>query len=133
VRGATSNGRPYRDSYAVVGAKPPFSAAGGRNWSEMTSDRDGRLVAAGVVLCRYENQARPRFRRTLQGCLAKGLQNADDGCIGCADAKPNGRDHGDAENKKHEERIHGQPPLGQCKVRCHCCFRIPQLFPTSAG
>src|SRR5258708_25977433 len=90
----------------------------------------GRLVAAGVVLRGDQYEARTLGSRLSLRRLAKSLQNSDDGSISGTDAEAHGRNHGNAENEKHEERIHGQPPLSKCRIRCHGhCFRIPQLFP----
>jgi len=84
-----------------------------QNRSRFSLSKCGELVAAGVVLRGDQYKARMLRSRLCLRPLAKGLQNSDNGCISGTDAEAHGRDHGDAENKKHEERIHNQPPLNK--------------------
>jgi hypothetical protein len=73
----------------------------------------GSLVAAGVVLRGDEDQPRPGFHRPqlrLRGAAA-GLQNAEHSRIGREDANSNGERYREAENQRHEERNHNQPPF----------------------
>jgi hypothetical protein len=71
------------------------------------------LVAAGVVLCRHENQTRTSFRGTtlLHRGSAAGLQDTDDRSIRGDNANSDGEYYCKSENQRHEERNHGRPPL----------------------
>jgi hypothetical protein len=66
-----------------------------------------------MVLRGDQYEARTLGSRLSLRRLAKSLQNSDHGSISGSDAEAYGRDHGDAENQKHEERIHNQPPLNK--------------------
>jgi hypothetical protein len=71
--------------------------------------REG-LVSAGVILRGHENQARFCFcGQTLRRTTAS-FQNANDGCISRDHTNSDRSNYGDAENQRHEERNHGQPP-----------------------
>jgi hypothetical protein len=71
------------------------------------------LVAAGVVLCRHENQTRASFRGTtlLHRGSAAGLQDTDDRSVRGDNANSDGEYYCKSENQRHEERNHGRPPL----------------------
>jgi hypothetical protein len=72
------------------------------------------LVATGVIVRRHENQPRASFGEAgLRGTPA-GLQDADNHGIGRENTDPNGECYRNAENERHEERNHGQPPLLEC-------------------
>jgi len=81
-------------------------------WQDSWRDRQV-LVAAGVVLRRHENQAGSRFDRPqlLLGCPAASLQDSDDSRISREHANSNGERNRKAENQRHEERNHNQPPF----------------------
>jgi len=68
-----------------------------------------------VVLRGNKNQAWASFRGLLLWSqvrsAAKGMQDADDSRISGNDANADGYDYSKAENQRHEERNHGQPPL----------------------
>ena len=79
---------------------PPFGAR---------LEREGCLsVAAGRVLCGYQNKPRPGHFR-----LARPIEdrkNPDDRGIGGKDAKADGGEHCEAENEWHKKRSHGLIP-----------------------
>ena len=49
---------------------------------------------------------------------AAGLQDAEDDYVSGEDADADRGNHGDAENQRHEERNHNQPPLSVAVIRC---------------
>jgi hypothetical protein len=69
------------------------------------------LIAAGVVLCRYKNQPGFRGREPWQRGLTKRIQDANDNAISGSDTNSNRSHNRNAENERHEERNHNQPPL----------------------
>jgi hypothetical protein len=77
-----------------------------------------KLVAAGVVLRRHENQPRARRCLPLLRCAAKGLEDADDRKVGRDDTDSDGYDDGHTENERHEERDQDQPPCQKFEIRC---------------
>jgi hypothetical protein len=73
-----------------------------------------KLIAAGVILGRHQNQPRTRFRRPHLRRRAARLQNADYRRISREYANPDGEDYREAENQRHEERNHDQSTLLNC-------------------
>ena len=71
----------------------------------------GLSVAAGVILRGYQNQSRARLSRSQLRRAATSLQDAENGYVSGEDADADRGNHGDAENQRHEERNHDQPPL----------------------
>src|ERR1700726_2213946 len=71
------------------------------------------LVAASVVLRSNENQPRTRFRGSLLQLRSPpaGLQNAEDRQVSRQYADADRSGYGKAQNQRHEERNHSQPPL----------------------
>lgn len=78
--------------------------------------RTGRLVAAGVVLRGHQDEA--WAGRLRLAAMAECAQDSDDGDISGKDSKSNGGDHGKGENKRHEQRNHGNQPLTRAVIRC---------------
>jgi hypothetical protein len=74
------------------------------------------LIAAGMILRRHENQSGFYFRRPLR-CTAASLQDADNRGVRRNDADSNRGDYRNAENQRHEERNHGQPPCPKVKKK----------------
>ena len=69
------------------------------------------LIAAGVVLRRNKHKSRASLGRTQLRRAAACLQDAEDYYVSGEDADADRGNHGDAENQRHEERNHNQPPL----------------------
>ena len=65
------------------------------------------LVAAGVVLGWYQHQASAGFSRLGLGWMAERAQDPKYCNVGGEDAEADGGDHGEAEDKGHQERNHG--------------------------
>lgn len=59
------------------------------------------LVAAGVVLCRNQHQARAAWFGWLLRTAAEGVQNYDDGRVRGENAQANGGDYGKEEDCGH--------------------------------
>jgi hypothetical protein len=76
----------------------PWTAEGG---SLDTKPFAKELVAAGVVLCRDQNQARAACFRLLPRLGPKRVQNADDGCISGENTQADGCDDGHEEYGGH--------------------------------
>ena len=82
------------------------------------------LVAAGVVLRRNQDQARPARFSLLLRPVAECPQNADDGGIGGENAEAHGCDDGEEEDDGHQVRDHDRPTLENPRV---CCSASPIL------
>ena len=65
-----------------------------------------KLIAAGVILRRHQNQPRTRFRGPHLRRPAASLQNADYRRISGEHANPNGERYREAKNQRHEVRNH---------------------------
>ena len=66
-----------------------------------------RLVAAGVVLVRNQDQARAGGSGLGAGRLTEGAQDAENCDIGGENAEADGGDDGEAEDDRHQKRNHG--------------------------
>ena len=62
-------------------------------------------VAAGMGLGRHQDQPRTLCRLSVRRAT-KGVQDPDDGGVSSEHAQTHRSDHGEAENQRHEKRIH---------------------------
>jgi hypothetical protein len=84
------------------------------------------LIAAGMVLRGHENQTRTRCARAHLRCSPASLKNANHSAIGSEYANPDGKNHREAEDQRHEERNHDQSPLLNCSSQM-----LPAQLPSS--
>ena len=84
-----------------------------------------KLVAAGLVLRRYQDQARAgRLRLRV---AAKGVQDADDCSVRGENAQANGRDDCQEEDDGHNKRDHDRPTLKtQNRLRLSILTLLPE-------
>jgi hypothetical protein len=66
------------------------------------------LVAAGVVLRGYQHKASTSRNWLRLRWMAERAQDTEHGDVGGEDAEADGGDHGEAEDKGHQERNHGR-------------------------
>jgi hypothetical protein len=71
-----------------------------------------------MVLRWHENQPGSGFHRRLLRRVGAGLQDSDNSGVSRDDANSNRGHYRYAENQRHEERNHGQPPCLDTLVNC---------------
>ncbi len=78
-----------------------------------TISRSGRLIATGVILVGYEDQAGSCRGGWLFGGAAASLQDPDHRSVSPDDTNSNRCDYRNTENKRHEERNHDTTTLSR--------------------
>lgn len=89
--------------FAAIGEYPRFPRR-----DELIPENETRLVAAGVVLGRDQDQARASGLR-LAGST-EGMKDSDDGSVCGQNPETNRGDDGHEENDGHKKRVHGYRP-----------------------
>jgi hypothetical protein len=82
-----------------------------------------QLVAAGVILSGNQYEAGMLCGRLGLRRATKGMQDPDHGYISSEHAQAQARNYGEAENQRHEKRIHVSTTLGQI-AQCSKCSTL---------